>query len=173
MGARVLGRKRAFLAGRTLGFKLSLTIAARNLGLQVQQQLPIRVLYRGIIVGEYSADLVVNNCVIAELKSARALSAEHEAQLLNYLKATSFEVGLLLNFGPKPEYMRRFFENSLKALSRGLKNEDAEERRRTPMALIRGENCLANLRNSRESEIIQQPLDLALHYSEICVMPEL
>jgi len=83
-------------------------------GFQVRQQMPIRVHYDGHLVGEYFADLVVENCVIVELKAAESLRPEHAAQLLNYLKATEIEVGLLLNFGPKPEFARKIFTNDRK-----------------------------------------------------------
>ncbi len=62
-------------------------------------------------VGEYYADIVVNHRVIVEIKATKALASEHEAQLLNYLKATDIEVGLLLNFGPEPEIKRKVFDN--------------------------------------------------------------
>lgn len=68
--------------------------------------------YLGQTVGEYYADLIVNDLVIVEIKATKMLLKEHEAQLLNYLKATPYEVGLLLNFGPKPEQKRRSFDNT-------------------------------------------------------------
>jgi GxxExxY protein len=77
-------------------------------------QSPIPVFYKGKTVGEYFADILVENKVIVEIKAVRALTTEHEAQILNYLKATDVEVGLLLNFGPKPEVRRKVFENSRK-----------------------------------------------------------
>jgi GxxExxY protein len=89
----------------------ALAISIRNIGLQVTVQAPIRVHYEGIVVGDYFADLVVNDLVVLELKACKALAIEHEAQLLNYLKASLYEVGLLFNFGPKPQYLRRVFEN--------------------------------------------------------------
>jgi GxxExxY protein len=95
-------------------YENSLAIELRRMGLTVSQQPPIKVLYIGEIVGEYFADLVINDSVIVELKAMKALGDEHEAQLLNYLKATQYEVGLLLNFGPKPEVKRRSFENNRK-----------------------------------------------------------
>jgi GxxExxY protein len=105
----------------TLGFGFlekvyenSMAIALRAMGHSVNQQHPIHVKFEGTLVGEYLADLLVDNCVIVELKAAEALAREHEAQLLNYLKATDFEVGLLLNFGKKPEFKRRIFSNSHK-----------------------------------------------------------
>ena len=74
-------------------------------------QYAIKVLYEDEIVGEYFADILVDNKVIVEIKAARILALEHEAQLLNYLKATDKEVGLLLNFGSKPEIKRKLFDN--------------------------------------------------------------
>jgi len=65
---------------------------------------PIDVWFRGTCVGSFFADIVVEGCVILELKSARNIDPAHEAQTLNYLRATLIEVGLLLNFGPKPEF---------------------------------------------------------------------
>jgi len=77
-------------------------------------QYAIKVLYDGEIVGEYFTDILVDDKVIVEIKAVRSLSLENEAQLLNYLKATDKEVGLLLNFGPKPEIKRKVFDNSRK-----------------------------------------------------------
>jgi len=74
-------------------------------------QHPIKVLYDGEILGEYYADILVNGKVIIEIKASRALVEENEAQLLNYLKATDIEVGLLLNFGKKPEVRRKAYDN--------------------------------------------------------------
>lgn len=95
-------------------YENSTAIAARKLGLTVVQQMPIVVHFDDEVVGEYSADLLVNDLVIVELKAVKSLADEHEAQLLNYLKATPYEVGLLLNFGPKPEHKRKVFDNPLK-----------------------------------------------------------
>lgn len=82
-----------------------------SMGLYVEKQSPIKVHYQGKEVGEYYADLIVNQSVIVELKAAEALCEEHEYQLINYLKATDIEVGLLLNFGKKPEMRRKVFAN--------------------------------------------------------------
>jgi GxxExxY protein len=95
-------------------YENALRIELVKQGLGVIQQKPIQVWYENEIVGEYFADLVVNDLIIVELKATAALSNEHEAQLLNYLKATLFEVGLLLNFGPKPQQVRKSFENNRK-----------------------------------------------------------
>lgn len=85
-----------------------------KLGFQIEQQKQILVYYGGQAVGEYFADIVVNNVVIIELKAVRNLLDEHEAQLLNYLKATTIEVGLLFNFGPKAEIKRKVYDNERK-----------------------------------------------------------
>jgi len=95
-------------------YQNSLTLELTKLGLQVEQQKQIVVYYEGQAVGEYFADLVVNGVVIVELKAIRQLLDEHEAQLLNYLKATTIEVGLLLNFGPKAEFKRKVYDNARK-----------------------------------------------------------
>lgn len=88
-----------------------------RMGLNVSKQQPIKVYYEGDLVGEYFADIVVENVVIIELKAASALCEEHEHQLLNYLKATDKEVGLLFNFGKKPEFKRKLFENRYKSVT--------------------------------------------------------
>lgn len=95
-------------------YRNAMALELRKLGLAVVVESPIRVFYDGELVGEYFADLLVGDAVIVELKAARKLADEHEAQLLNYLKATDYEVGLLLNFGPKPEIKRKAFDNSRK-----------------------------------------------------------
>lgn len=95
-------------------YENALAIELRRRGLTVEQQKPICVYYQGEIVGEYFADLVVNDLVIVELKAGRTITETHEAQLLNYLKATPYEVGLLLNFGPTAEKKRKVYNNELK-----------------------------------------------------------
>jgi GxxExxY protein len=79
--------------------------------LSAVSQFAIKVFYDNQIVGEYFADILVGNKVIVEIKATKSLALEYEAQLLNYLKATNKEVGLLLNFGPKPEIRRKVFDN--------------------------------------------------------------
>ena len=83
-------------------------------GMKVEAQKPINVYRKNRRVGEYFADLVVNDLIIIELKAAELLTTKHEAQLVNYLKATDAEVGLLFNFGVEPEFERKFWENHLK-----------------------------------------------------------
>jgi GxxExxY protein len=97
-------------------YENALFIELRKLGLFVVKQQHIKVYYDGQEVGEYFADLLVENLVIIELKAAEAIIDEHEYQLLNYLKATDKEVGLLLNFGKKPEFKRKVFQNINKDL---------------------------------------------------------
>ncbi|GIK56128.1 MAG: GxxExxY protein [Chloroflexi bacterium] len=86
----------------------------RSSGLEVFPQHPIKVHYAGVIVGEYFADLLVGGLVIVELKVAESISQAHISQLDNYLRATAVEVGLLLNFGPEPDFKRRILTNNKK-----------------------------------------------------------
>jgi len=92
-------------------YENAMLIELKKLGLTATPQSPIKVYYEEQIIGEYFADILVDGKVIVEIKSAKSLTEEHEAQLLNYLKATDIEVGLLLNFGPKPEIKRKAFDN--------------------------------------------------------------
>ena len=80
-------------------------------GIHATSQSPIKVMYEKQVIGEYFADILVEDKVIVEIKASKKLALEHEAQLLNYLKATDIEVGLLLNFGPAPEIKRKVFDN--------------------------------------------------------------
>ena len=89
----------------------SLVIALDSVGLKVCSPVEIPVWFRGTQVGRFEADILVENCVLLELKAARALDQSHQAQLLNYLRATDIEVGLLLNFGERPEFKRVIFDN--------------------------------------------------------------
>ena len=92
----------------------AMVLEGRRQGLDIKHHWPIQVFYEGSVVGEYEADLIVNDAVIAELKACRTLAPEHEAQLLNYLKATTYEVGILFNFGVKAEFKRFIYDNKLK-----------------------------------------------------------
>ena len=103
-------------------YENAMTIELRKSGLKVEAQKGIQVRYASETVGEYFADLLVDDKVIVELKAARAVLEEHEAQLVNYLKATQAEVGLLLNFGQKPEFKRKLFHNSLKKITEHTSN---------------------------------------------------
>ena len=82
-----------------------------SLGLKCERQKPIDVYYKNNKVGNYFADIIVENTVIIELKAAEGIVEEHECQLINYLKATEMEVGLLLNFGKTPQFKRKVFTN--------------------------------------------------------------
>ncbi len=93
-------------------YERALIIELRQAGLQCSVQYPIKVYYEGEVVGDYFADIMVERKVIVELKAADALCEEHEFQLVNYLKATDIEVGLLLNFGKKPQFKRKAFSNN-------------------------------------------------------------
>ena len=94
-------------------YENALKIELQNNGLFVEKQKSIKVYYENQIVGEYFADLVIDNKIIVELKASETLCEEHEYQLINYLKATNIEIGLLLNFGKKPEIRRKIFTNEL------------------------------------------------------------
>jgi GxxExxY protein len=92
-------------------YENALLIELRSLGLLVEKQVPVKVYFKEHQVGEYYADLIVEDKVIVELKAAESLCEEHEFQLINYLKATDIEVGLLLNFGKKSQFKRKIFTN--------------------------------------------------------------
>lgn len=107
----------------TLGFGFLEKVYANALmhqlvmdGLRVEKEKQIKVYYEEKMVGEYYADIMVEGKVIIEIKAAEALIEEHELQLINYLKATDMEVGLLLNFGKKPEIRRKVFSNGNKKI---------------------------------------------------------
>ena len=97
-------------------YQKSLALALESAGLMVCSRIDIPVWFRGHQVGQFEGDLLVEQCVLLELKAARALGSAHQAQLLNYLRATEIEVGLLLNFGPKPEFKRVAYDNSRKRI---------------------------------------------------------
>ena len=89
----------------------SLAVALKSVGLNVSSKVAIPVWFRGIQVGQFEADILVETCVLLELKAVRRLDSSHRAQLMNYLRATDVEVGLLLNFGDRPEFKRVIFDN--------------------------------------------------------------
>ncbi|HLI16683.1 MAG TPA: GxxExxY protein [Rhodanobacteraceae bacterium] len=90
-------------------YENSLAPALREAGIAVVQQAPLRVDFRGRTVGEFRADLLVEDRLIVEIKSVSQLAPVHEVQLVNYLKATGIRVGLLMNFGLQPQFKRRIF----------------------------------------------------------------
>ncbi len=99
-------------------YERAMLIELRKLGLYCLAQVPVKVHYEEYLIGDYFADIIVNNILILELKAMANLCPEHEAQLLNYLKATNIEVGLLFNFGEKPQFKRKIFNNKFKNSTR-------------------------------------------------------
>lgn len=97
-------------------YQKSLGLALQSAGLNACWPIAIPVWFRGQQVGQFEADMLVEKCILLELKAMRALDRGHEAQLRNYLRATDIEVGLLLNFGLKPEFRRLLFSNLGKAI---------------------------------------------------------
>lgn len=97
-------------------YEESMAIALREAGLGVQRQVAVPVLFRGRQVGDFRADLLVEDKILLELKSTRTLDRSHEAQLLHYLRATEIEIGLLLNFGERPQFRRLLFDNERKRI---------------------------------------------------------
>ena len=96
-------------------YENAMAIELRKIGLAVKCQHPI-IFYESIIVGEYFADIIINDIVVVELKASKSLLEEHECQLINYLKATEIELGLLMNFGKEADYKRKIFMNKFKKL---------------------------------------------------------
>lgn len=96
-------------------YENAMLIELRNQGLRAENQKGIKVYYDEIEIGNYLADIIVEDLIIIELKAAEALCEEHEAQLINYLKATNMEVGLLFNFGKTAQFKRKIFDNNLKS----------------------------------------------------------
>jgi len=92
-------------------YENAMVLELAETGFLIGQQQSIKVYYKGSVVGDYVADITVNDKIIVEMKACECLREEHVAQLMNYLKATNLEVGLLLNFGRKPEFRRVVFSN--------------------------------------------------------------
>jgi GxxExxY protein len=95
-------------------YENSLMIEVRKAGLHAEQQCPVKIYYEGEIVGDYVADIIVENKIILELKAIDKILDIHEIQLKNYLKATGIEVGLLINFGKSVEIKRKFVNTMVK-----------------------------------------------------------
>lgn len=102
-------------------YENALVILLNEMGLKVEPQVDLHVYFHGQMVGEYTADLIVNDVVLLELKAADKIVEDHAAQLLNYLKATNIEVGLILNFGPTAEFRRKVYDNERKGSLSWLK----------------------------------------------------
>jgi GxxExxY protein len=108
-----------YLVYNTLGYgflekvyRNALMHELRKRGYKVEHEVAIKVYYDGIVVGDYFADLIVNDLILLEIKSAERIISEHESQLMNYLKATHIEVGFILNFGPLPKFTRKIYETA-------------------------------------------------------------
>ncbi|RKS01283.1 GxxExxY protein [Flavobacterium sp. 102] len=97
-------------------YQNAMYLELKSQGYNVEPQKQIKVYYKGMVVGEYYADLLIDDTIILELKACECLMDAHKAQLINYLKATDIEVGLLLNFGETPEFKRFIYTNDRKNL---------------------------------------------------------
>ncbi|MGH9523697.1 MAG: GxxExxY protein [Terriglobales bacterium] len=97
-------------------YKEAMRLALGDAGLSVVTESPVPVWFKGTRIGEFRADMIVDNSVLLELKAVRVLERAHEAQLLHYLRATEIEVGLLLNFGVRPQFRRLLFDNDRKKI---------------------------------------------------------
>ena len=95
-------------------YENSLVILLDEIGLEVKSQVHLQVYFHNQAVGEYIADLIVNDVILLELKAVEKIADIHTAQLLNYLKATKIEVGLVLNFGRTAEFRRKVYDNERK-----------------------------------------------------------
>lgn len=95
-------------------YEKAMVVELSLLGVPCERQKAISVYYKSQPIGEYYCDIVVNNLVILEIKAVAAIAPEHEVQLFNYLKATDIEIGFVLNFGRKPEFKRKRFDNTIK-----------------------------------------------------------
>ena len=95
-------------------YQNALYFALLDEGLKCETEKPIQVYFDGRVVGDYRADILVENCIILELKATEEFNTSFDSQLINYLKATDIEVGYVLNFGKRPKYSRKVFSNSRK-----------------------------------------------------------
>jgi GxxExxY protein len=95
-------------------YQKAFTVILKEQGFAFQEQVPILIAYHGVDLGEFRADLVVESIVLVELKAVQMLESAHEKQVLNYLRATRIEVGLLCNFGPRPQVRRLVLDNERK-----------------------------------------------------------
>lgn len=105
-------------------YQNAFAMALHQAGLAVSAEVAVPVYFRGVAVGTFRADLIVNDKVLLELKAQPALDRSHEAQILNYLRATRIEVALLLNFGPKPQFKRFLLDNNQKKTHQKKSKED-------------------------------------------------
>jgi len=106
----------------------ALSIALSEAGLSIEREIPLDVAFRGRVVGKFRADIVVNGTVLVEAKASPSLHPLHEAQVLNYLRATNLELGLLLNFGPRAQFKRLLFDNPRKHQYKPSRHGSTERR---------------------------------------------
>jgi GxxExxY protein len=104
-------------------YENALAVELEQRNIDFEQQKPVTVSYRGRVVGEYIVDMLIGKKVIVELKAARTIEDVHFAQLFNYLKATGYEVGLLINFGPQFTFKRRIYNKSVSSVSSVVNSE--------------------------------------------------
>jgi GxxExxY protein len=97
-------------------YQNAMYLELKNQGYNVEPQKQIKVYYKEMVVGEYYADLLIDDTIILELKACECLMDAHKAQLINYLRATDIEIGMLLNFGETPEFKRFIYTNDRKNL---------------------------------------------------------
>src|SRR5438105_14905371 len=97
-------------------YESAMSVALAEANLRVERQFPVPVWFRKQQIGDFRADILVDGAVLLELKAAKSMDAAYEKQILNYMRATDIEVGLILNFGPKPEFRRLIFENERKQI---------------------------------------------------------
>ncbi len=107
-------------------YEEAMALAFKERGINFQRQVSIPVWFHGQKIGSYDADIVVDGLVLVELKACKTLEPAHEAQLLHYLRSTEIEVGLLLNFGPRPQVKRMAFENERKKINVYLRKSAAK-----------------------------------------------
>jgi GxxExxY protein len=96
-------------------YRAALIIVMTRMGLRVETRAVLPVWFESHLIGEFRPDLIVNGCVVVEIKVARAIDPVHSAQVLNYLRASDVEVGLLLNFGGTAQFKRLYYDNERKA----------------------------------------------------------
>jgi GxxExxY protein len=121
MNTPIAGLKHSDLTEKIIGifydvYAEALAVALNESALTTAREVPVPVRFRGKKVGQYYADLIVEGAVLLELKAARTLDSAHEAQLLHYLRATEVEVGLLFNFGLRPQFRRLLYDNERKKI---------------------------------------------------------
>jgi GxxExxY protein len=103
-------------------YREAMRLALTQAGLTVKTEVPVPVSFRGVTVGIFRADLIVSDCLLVELKAVEQMVRQHESQTMHYLRATSIEVALLMNFGVQPRFKRFVMDNKLKK----PKHESAE-----------------------------------------------